>query len=646
MTPRSKLSRDRGAADPMLTLGAIAVSLIIASSIVAAIISIIQLGTGFMAEQQAATELSQARDAFARDADAASGVKVSDTGPGGSITFYETPNGAAIATPRSVTGCRIAKWSVHPYETGRGFELEGRVWKTNDPTCKSDPPVADKGTPVFKVTGLTAAPTLTVVNAAGRTVVFNAGKAAAPTGTKPSSYFTDVEWTSTIPKTLTWFGPTELTISGKREAQLSGVTHLGEGHAITPPGTIVEPRPTAVTYDPAPSKPTVTRGGLKKSIKGGLSESIHITWPQVYCGPYTVRYEVSYKSSTRGVTRPVTSITTYDASALVADLDGVANGEVGTVEVRTSCPATVSSKPATAATPYTQPLPKPTLTASRLTDSAHRLTWSTDLSTLKLTFQPQGKHSTESSFYLPSPTGDAGMTWNWPVGASFGMSQYAVKASVAGGGTSPLSDIATVTIAWPATPVTKPWSYNAGGTIHDNAVGWPAAYCPAGTAIDYNPVVSGTARGWRTSLSLGVSVNYSTTYSAAVQTRCHSPYEVSKTAVGPTIYWTTNAAPPAAPQVSSTVTWTRMCDGGFIGLASWSRSANASSYQVQYLYRDADGRSSGWISAGSTTGTSVSFSESGTAVSLLGNAFRVRAVGAGGTSGWSVGSPIFRAGCF
>lgn len=570
-----RLRRDRGDADPLLTISAMAITLIISAAIVGSIVTLLTIGTKYTADQVTTTTLSDARSAFSADAQNASKVTavLANT-----VTFYESASGSAINSDRGTNpGCRISQWST------TATAVTDKVWKVAA-ACPPTPP-ATGSTTLFNVTGFTAAPALTFQNAAGTVVTFDKnGLGGTPPYPKTGSYFTTGEFGSTIPKTITLGGTLKLQGAKSPAITFTGVTYLADDHDRTPSG-VVETNPGVGVYDPAkPAIISVARSGSLGAVFGGAREGISIKWGAAYCGPYIVKYDVKWTPTTAG-----SSSQTYSVSGFLAnytkDFDKVPNGTIGTVSVTATCPSDVSKKPATTTAAYTQPLPAASLSAWGLTTTTHRLSWTTGLSSLPVQYLPKAKHSNQAAYGNAWNVTTSTFDWGWNPGATYGTSNYIVVASVAGGGTAPNSNVASVAIGWPAIAATGVWSYNDGHTApRNNAIGWNSISCPAGTSVSYNPVVSGSGRGWRTSLSLSLSVSYSTSYSAYVQTRCQNVYgEYSGTTNSGTTYWTTQAAPPpvpSAPASCNPATFTADTSGKAI--VTFVVNCSTSSYATSY----------------------------------------------------------------
>jgi hypothetical protein len=87
-------------------------------------------------------------------------------------------------------------------------------------------------------------------------------------------------------------------------------------HALTAPGTIVEPKPVAGVYHPAAVPVTVTRSATVGDVSGGVHEGANVSWKAGDCGHYAVAYRVVVDSGILGAAAQSYPVTSYDQHSL------------------------------------------------------------------------------------------------------------------------------------------------------------------------------------------------------------------------------------------------------------------------------------------------------------------------------------------
>lgn len=629
---------DRGAADPILTVGAVVVSLIVSVGIVSAIIWIVNLGVNFANEQKTTTNLSQARDAFAKDAQNAAGVVMNS---GTQVTFYEPKTGSAVSTRSGAaqnSGCRVSQWTGVPAalnkDTGKNA-LTNVVWDTSSANCGTDI-TKTAGVKALSVDGFTSVPQLTAANAAGRALYTNGVKATTIVA-KTDTSLTATEWNSTVVKNLAFNGTLTLDITKSgRTAAITGTTRLGDDHALTAPGGIKEPDPAppVAWAAGAPTPLSASQSSTVGTSLKGYREGLDVSWGAAYCGPYIVKYNVTV---TNGYTGTKTYTVTDYAQTHKTSFTGIPNGSKGNVSVTATCPSGKTSAPSTVS--YQQKLGTPTLSSVAFAgvDNAVLRWVSNDLSTAPVWFQTQAKHQSQSAWYSgPDQKSASAYTFGWTPGGgyTYGTTNYRVLAHVDGGKTTSNQRNLALALGAPSSGPSV-WSYDRGLAIYNNAIQWgSAAGCPAGTYYDYQPVISGSGQGWRQGYTQAVNVRYSTTYSAYVQARCVSrPFLfVGDVRKGAPTSWRTNDPPPPVPNAPGVSgTWQKGSGGGGTTSVYISGVSYATQYEFGSILFGTFG-SSGWSSqyvgsSGSYTGGS--WCGTGVATSASGRAR------AGGVSGWS-----------
>ncbi len=493
----TRLRSERGDADPILTIVSMFVSALIAASVLATMVIIIQYGGNFVTEQIRSATLATAQKAWAQDAANASQVFIWD---GSKSTFYEEPGyRPGVYVPRADDKsnlCRKSVWTV------TGGTITNVVQKFSQARCdlidngagglKADLSIAAlSSVKAVTLAGLSNSASIVAVNAADRDLHYVAGvevglatASAAPSTNTRASWWRDYEWAYPEPERINLVGKITLPVAGIRPAALRGDTSIvptREGSTVTTPETL----PVETVYDPAPvTNLLVTRSSTAGAVFGGGREGINVQFGGVSCGPYSTRYDVSWATTTVGaVASRTASSETFDAP-LPIDLDKIANGAVGEVTVVASCPT--STKPATVTQNYTQPIPTPLLTAVAGTPpNVHTLSWPAVTSLA-------GQYSTDLSrdggaFVLntlasPNPTAALTQTISYPLGSTYGVPMGYQVTAVVGPTTSNPSAPKTVLTPWPiVAPVTlTPVSTGLLLTVTSD----PAS-CPAGTHPEY-----------------------------------------------------------------------------------------------------------------------------------------------------------------
>lgn len=628
-TAATRLRSDRGDADPMLTISAMTITLLLATAILGSVVALLTIGSKYVADQVTTTSLLDARGAFAGDAQNASKVTAAGTN---TVTFYEDASGSAVHSSRGVnTGCRVSQWKT------TATAVTDKVWKIAG-ACPTAPP-ATGSTALFNITGFTSAPALTFKNTVGTQITFTPKGVASTPALPTKSYWTAAEFGSVIPKAITLSGTIALRGGGDRKSVLNGVTYLADDHDRMP-SNVVERKPTVGKYDPTLAAVTVTRSSTVGAVYGGAKEGISIRWNASFCGPYIVRYDVTWKPTT-----PALPPQTYAVSGFLAnyakDFDNVPNGTIGTVSVKATCPTDVSTKPATTTKTYTQPVPAPTLTAKKSSALINVAAWTSPVSSLPTTFTPAA--SFNGGGWSNGPvTGSASWTHAESPGQQYTTVGYSVVA-VAGGTPSLRSNTSVVTTVWPTVASPSVWS-DAGGTStpRNNRIIWSAVACPAGTSAEYQTQVNGGAwSGWSNTGTRNIAAAYSTRYTAAVRARCVTATSQSAAgAVGTTSWWT-NAAPPVAPGQPGSVSssYSRAAGGGGSVSISFSATARATSYEYGGSLTNAFGQATGYNSrTTSSAGSYVANTWCTTPYTIISAGVRVRAHGAGGWSGYTFAS--------
>ncbi|MHC5796171.1 RHS repeat domain-containing protein [Lacisediminihabitans sp. FW035] len=562
----SRLSSERGDADPVLTIVSMFVSALIATVVLGVMVIIIQFGGNFVTDQVRSITLATAQKAWSQDSSNASEVKVRDTQQ---ATFYEEPGyrpGVYVARgDDKANQCRKSVWTL---DSGI---LTNTVSKFSQPKCdlvtnaagvqSVDPNI----TPLSSVksltlAGLSTSTKIVATNAADRDLHYVAGQeiglatgSAVPSTNARATWWRNYEWAFTQPERINLVGKLTLPVSGPRPSTLRGdtsITPVSQGIAGAP-----ETPPTQTVYDPSiVTNLKVTRSSTIGTVMGGVREGINVQFGGVSCGPYSTRYDIVWATGTVGATKTRTaSAETFDAP-LPTDLDKVQNGAVGEVTVTASCPT--STKPSVATFPYTQPLPTPVLTATAGTPpNVHTLTWApvTSLAAQYTTeLSRNGGPYAVNATASPNPTTATTETITYPLGSTYGVDMANRVTAAVGPTVSSPSAPRTVLTPWPfiLPPGLTPTSTGLLLTVtSDDAV------CPAGTHPEYTQTRNLNEAGteppsvWSANPAVQYTLGEGDQAVITGQARCvYSPAQVSPGSAPVTVTFvqpiTTKPAPP------------------------------------------------------------------------------------------------------
>jgi hypothetical protein len=563
----SGLRGERGAADPILTIAAIAVSGIVSASIVGAIILVINLGTDYMQEQAATTSYGQAQQAFTEDAqNSYNATFIGSTG----VTFYEdSSNKSAVSSARGrAFKCRISEWKV------TDLTLTNKVGYSNTATAVPCAGVKTDSAALFTVAlkesitvpGRPAAAVFSMKNAAGAALKFNnAGAFIAQTAPVPA-YWTDVEWKSAIPQTISFGSEVLLPLAGARDMNLNGRTWYGaENYVVSPRGMEGEPGTNTFTV------PTVNNvsyaNGTNGQTYGGRNESLVISWDKTVCGPYAVAYTVKWVSRSAGAPSYNQYIEPNYITRNSLELSRVPNGAIGDVTIVASCPVGINGTSA----PYTKlghetAVPAPVIKAiTRPKPHIHTISW-LPVSSLATKYTVQGREMTnpasawgnntirpQSTPASPSTVLTQNVTW--PATTTYGRSyQYQLKASVLSGGldsawSAPDKTFVPVPAPNKATAITpRPAALSSYDRVSPG--------CVAGTVSEYRskqglndaPLGAYGAWGRSTVVSTGALEGYKVEVN--VETRCSANSVSSPSTVINKKTWVTSVFRPSGLSIS------------------------------------------------------------------------------------------------
>jgi len=536
------LRRDEAAADPIVAIATLVVSLIVGLGLVGLIGLIMRVGFGLVIENQQAATMAQVRSAFALDAtDASVAIQMGDQ----RITFYDMPGrhpGTYVERPGDDgSQCRKSVWEVDRDAS----RLTNTVTLWHNATCDLEAPVIDPASSgeILRVEGYRDV-TISSWNAAGRDLHFDgtdevglASGSSMPSTVTRAPWWRDYEWTNGQPGLVNIEGTYGYAVQGDKLATISGATQItavAQGETLDSP----EDQPDITGYDPdGVLNVQYTRSSSVGAIYTAR-EGLDVWFGQVRCGPYSTEYSVTVTPTTPGATTRHSTTTSFN-SPQTQSFDLVPNGSQGTITVTASCPADVSQTPLSATIQYVQSLPAPMLSAAAESGAPERhvLAWSDSnnrgVSSLPATYTIRS--STGGAFAVVSqgivsgganPLSALGATVGYPMGSAYGQGfTYEVEARVAL--QQATSNQATVMTPWPA--VTAP-AITASVTATDvraTVTNDATISCPGGTTKAYSyrsRTNAGTWSAWSSWTASSTSGAYTTAegqlYGMQARVRC------------------------------------------------------------------------------------------------------------------------------
>ncbi|GAA4188893.1 hypothetical protein GCM10022288_15880 [Gryllotalpicola kribbensis] len=558
---------ERGAADPVLMVGSIAVGLILVAFSAGIITMVVKYMGSYSQTSVVQASLNQAQQAIANDGASSAHVAVADGASGQSqaVTFF-----SPLAGNKQGYACRVSTWQAKTVALGekrgvlgeskvrgQGIVLTDTVRMSKDASCSTIPSGA--GATPITVEGWAGLPTWTLENSVGSAVKWSGGKVAAVTAdakTKSQGYATSTEMSDPNVATVILTGTIDLPLGGKSTETLTG--HGVRDDAMPANPATSETPPGRTLFQPS-AQPTVktANSGFPK-IAGeiqGITVAGADNAPQCGALPYASDSVVVAADVPSGNATTYSKTMVYSSTGIGGNLPLGAGGRVK-VSLTQECVAVAdggNQKPGTPLTKtvtFTQPLPAPTVTLTEISPSQWKASWGA-VSSLPTTFTISEKIA-GGTFASATTTGTS-ITFDTPAPA-YG-TQIGVSVSAAAGVLTSTGNVSSGTVGWPGTSWVA-YLHGTGSTgeaPQSHTVSATGAGCPAGTSQQQRALdtglgldsgfTSGTASYWVSGES------FSETLRAIGQVRCATPYSTSPT-VQTSAAWTVKAAPPAAPRAS------------------------------------------------------------------------------------------------
>ncbi|AYG03440.1 hypothetical protein [Gryllotalpicola protaetiae] len=555
-----RLRSERGDTDPMLTIGSIAVILILGPAL-AGLITILISWTGISGQNAtSANDLKVAGTSLAAELQSATAVHVvSPT----EIQVIEGHDGSVVVDASAPPEGEF-RWQDWTF----GDRIVERVG-----TAPSSTTAPTKWHNVFNVPQVKSAE-LTLTNASGRTILVNAdGSFGAPSANPAPSKIESFRWTSNVVKVASVAAEMEVEHPhvnplgrapySLTRARIGGFTYLPDPTNYTSIGTI----PTAELHYYAPL------GTPSATVQGAVGTTAQVTVAAgapngPACGALSMkdaRVAVTPATETTGGT----GATTYDqtnvfyVSGLRGTLTMPAGSAYDVVETLQCFPqptgnqkdgaipsstSVVGSGVTTSGTRLVVPLnaPKPSVSWNQGAQAVN-VSWA-PISTIPVTYSLSCSMSLSHASWSTTTTGTSA-SWPQATGSAYGQT---VNCSVSGKTSAVTSPTGTAAadVAWPSITIRPRLSgQGADGEqpVTRTIVVTTAGSCPAGTAAQTRGYDSGIGKDTDFvggNASYAMSENYGLTYLANGQARCASSWSVSAT-YSVSAKWATAAHPPA-----------------------------------------------------------------------------------------------------